>query len=86
MPRAPIKVGIVGFADINPTSRSRRVGGKETAGGTSFYERCWLGTRCYRKDTRFLSSMACTSIGKEYQPLEESDKGEETSDAGRFNR
>jgi hypothetical protein len=23
------------------------------------------------KDSRFLSSVACTSIGKEYQPLEE---------------
>jgi hypothetical protein len=29
MPRAPIKVGIVGFGDINPTSRRRRVGGRK---------------------------------------------------------
>ena len=45
MPGALIKVAIVGFATVNPTSR-RRVGGKETAGGTSFYERRWLRTRC----------------------------------------
>ena len=29
MPGAPIKVEIVGFANVNPTSRRRRVGGRK---------------------------------------------------------
>ena len=36
MPRAPIKVGIVGFANINPTSRSRRVGGRKQRAEQAF--------------------------------------------------
>ena len=36
MHRAPIKVEIVGFANINPTSRRRRVGGKKQQAEQAF--------------------------------------------------
>jgi hypothetical protein len=36
VPRTPIKVGIVGFGDINPTLRSRRVGGRKQQAEQAF--------------------------------------------------
>ena len=36
MPGAPIKVEIVGFASVNPTSRRRRVGGKKQRAEQAF--------------------------------------------------
>ena len=36
MPGAPIKVEIVGFANVNPTSRSRRVGGRKQRAEQAF--------------------------------------------------
>jgi len=36
MPRAPIKVEIVGFANVNPTSRERRMGEKKQRAEQAF--------------------------------------------------
>jgi hypothetical protein len=36
VPRTPIKVEIVGFASVNPTSRRRRVGGKRQRAEQAF--------------------------------------------------
>ena len=72
MPRAPIKVGIVGCANINPTSRSRRVGGRKHRAEQAFMNSAgWeLGVR--GTTAGFIAAGLVRRLkGNKCQPLEE---------------
>ena len=62
MPGAPIKVEIVGFGNVNPTSRRRRVGAKKRRAEQAFMNGAAWETRYSWRNCGFPSCKACSSI------------------------